>query len=135
MSQRHGAGTISTDSRDRAASPVGAHADLPQEAYLADDDDAMASPGGKFHPGRVSETGKTSPLWHLEAVPILHWHSDTFDLSENVELVASSHLHEHPACCQSHANLSPPSAIRAGSMTRQAARFCHSAMAAERRAL
>lgn len=68
-----------------------------KKAYLAVDDDAMASPGGKFHPGRVSETGRTSPLWHLEAVPILHWHSDTFDLPENVELVASSHLHDHQA--------------------------------------
>jgi GMP synthase (glutamine-hydrolysing) len=50
-----------------------------------------------FHPVRVLTAGQSSPLRHLEDVPILHWHGDTFDLPDRVELLASSHVYEHQA--------------------------------------
>lgn len=50
-----------------------------------------------FHPVRMSETGLRSPLRHLDHVPVLHWHGDTFELPEDVELLASSHLYDHQA--------------------------------------
>lgn len=34
---------------------------------------------------------------HVEGVPVLHWHGDTFDLPEGVELLASSHVYRHQA--------------------------------------
>lgn len=38
-----------------------------------------------------------SPLRHVAEVPMLHWHGDTFDLPEGVELLASSPLYPHQA--------------------------------------
>lgn len=56
-------------------------------------------PGGArevgFHP--VSVHAGDSPLRHVEGVPVLHWHGDTFDLPEGVELLASSHVYRHQA--------------------------------------
>lgn len=50
-----------------------------------------------FHPVEILPAGRAGPLAHLVAVPILHWHGDTFTLPEGVELLASSHLYEHQA--------------------------------------
>lgn len=50
-----------------------------------------------FHPISIRDTGKTSPLRHLKDVPVLHWHGDTFDLPDDIELLASSHVYEHQA--------------------------------------
>ncbi len=50
-----------------------------------------------FHPVEVLDAGRAGPLNHLVAVPVLHWHGDTFTLPEGVELLASSHLYEHQA--------------------------------------
>lgn len=43
-------------------------------------------------PVSLSEAGKTGPLRHLEAAPVLHWHGDTFTLPEGAELLASTAL-------------------------------------------
>lgn len=63
--------------------------------------DARVYPGSAkevgFHPVEILEAGASSPLRHLDAVPILHWHGDTFTLPDNVELLASSHVYEHQA--------------------------------------
>jgi GMP synthase (glutamine-hydrolysing) len=37
-----------------------------------------------------TEAGKQSVLRHLEGVPVLHWHGDTFDLPAGSELLAST---------------------------------------------
>lgn len=50
-----------------------------------------------FHPIRIHDHAKETPLRHLEDVPILHWHGDTFTLPDNVELLASSHVYQHQA--------------------------------------
>ncbi|MDB5716771.1 MAG: glutamine amidotransferase, partial [Sphingomonas bacterium] len=34
---------------------------------------------------------------HLEGVPVLHWHGDTFDLPDDVELLASTELYANQA--------------------------------------
>jgi len=49
-----------------------------------------------FHPVTV-RSDLPSPLRHLDGVPVLHWHGDTFDLPERVELLASSHVYAHQA--------------------------------------
>ena len=41
-----------------------------------------------FAPIRLADTGRTSPLRHLEGVPLLHWHGDTFDLPLGAERLA-----------------------------------------------
>ena len=60
---------------------------------------ARVFPGGAkevgFHP--VTVHAKDSPLRHVERVPVLHWHGDTFTLPEGTELLASSHLYDHQA--------------------------------------
>ncbi|MDF8332648.1 glutamine amidotransferase [Novosphingobium cyanobacteriorum] len=48
-----------------------------------------------FHPVTVHDT--EGPLRHVEGVPVLHWHGDTFTRPEGVELLASSDLYEHQA--------------------------------------
>ena len=48
-----------------------------------------------FHPVRLHDAGASSPLRHLQDVPVLHWHGDTFTLPDNVELLASSHLYDY----------------------------------------
>ncbi len=39
----------------------------------------------------------TSPLRHLDGLPVLHWHGDTFALPEGTELLASSERYAHQA--------------------------------------
>lgn len=50
-----------------------------------------------FAPIALSEAAAASPLRHLAGVPLLHWHGDTFDLPDDVELLASSALYRHQA--------------------------------------
>ena len=50
-----------------------------------------------FAPVSVTEAGASSPLRHIDGVPVLHWHGDTFDLPEGVELLASSDAYAHQA--------------------------------------
>ena len=50
-----------------------------------------------FAPVTLTPEGVGSPLRHLEGVPILHWHGDTFDLPEDVELLASTEAFPHQA--------------------------------------
>jgi len=50
-----------------------------------------------FHPVEILDAGRAGPLKSLVAVPVLHWHGDTFTLPEGCELLASSHLYEHQA--------------------------------------
>lgn len=50
-----------------------------------------------FAPVEILPAGAGSPVRHLEQVPVLHWHSDTFDLPEGVELLASSASYRHQA--------------------------------------
>lgn len=50
-----------------------------------------------FAPVAINEAGLGSPLRHIETVPVLHWHGDTFDLPEGVELLASSDKYHHQA--------------------------------------
>ncbi|BBD96869.1 glutamine amidotransferase [Sphingobium amiense] len=62
---------------------------------------ARVYPGGQtelgFKPVTLHATGRESPLRHLDDVPVLHWHSDTFDLPGNVELLASTDRYAHQA--------------------------------------
>ena len=50
-----------------------------------------------FAPLEVLDSGLRSPLRHLNGVRVLHWHSDTFDLPDNVELLASTRHYPHQA--------------------------------------
>ena len=50
-----------------------------------------------FHPVKLHPHAKTSPLRHIEGVPVLHWHGDTFTRPEGVEFLASSHVYDHQA--------------------------------------
>ncbi len=50
-----------------------------------------------FHPVDLHPAGLTSPLCHVANVPVLHWHGDTFDLPDNVELLASTPAYAHQA--------------------------------------
>ena len=43
-----------------------------------------------FAPVAINAAGRGSPLRHIEDVPVLHWHGDTFDLPPGVELLAST---------------------------------------------
>jgi GMP synthase (glutamine-hydrolysing) len=66
-----------------------------------------AALGASVYPGPVKEVGfasvdltdvgAASPLRHLADVPVLHWHGDTFDLPEGVELLASTAAYPHQA--------------------------------------
>ncbi|MET0372554.1 MAG: glutamine amidotransferase [Sphingobium sp.] len=62
---------------------------------------APVYPGGRmelgFAPVALSEAGAASALRHLADVPVLHWHSDTFDLPPGVELLASTDAYAHQA--------------------------------------
>jgi GMP synthase (glutamine-hydrolysing) len=63
--------------------------------------------GARIYPGtareigwgdvRLTELGLTSPLRHLEAKPVLHWHGDTFDLPSGAELLASTDAYPNQA--------------------------------------
>lgn len=50
-----------------------------------------------FAPVTLSATGRNSPLRHLDDVPVLHWHGDTFDLPPGTELLASTGRYPHQA--------------------------------------
>lgn len=50
-----------------------------------------------FAPIQLSPAGLPSPLRHLEGVPLLHWHGDTFDLPDGAELLASTDDYAHQA--------------------------------------
>lgn len=50
-----------------------------------------------FHPVTIHPAGLAGPLRHVDDVPVLHWHGDTFTLPEGVELLASSALYPHQA--------------------------------------
>jgi GMP synthase (glutamine-hydrolysing) len=66
-----------------------------------------AALGSRVYPGPVKEVGfapiainaagQRSPVRHLAEVPVLHWHGDTFDLPDGVELLASSDHYAHQA--------------------------------------
>lgn len=64
-----------------------------------------AAMGARVYPGPVKEVGfhplcrvdQASPLRHLADVPVLHWHGDTFDLPDDVELLGSSEAYPHQA--------------------------------------
>lgn len=43
-----------------------------------------------FAPVTLNAAGLASPLRHIADVPVLHWHGDTFDLPEGVELLATT---------------------------------------------
>ena len=43
-----------------------------------------------FDPISLSEAGRASPLRHLDGVPMLHWHGDTYDLPAGATLLAST---------------------------------------------
>jgi GMP synthase (glutamine-hydrolysing) len=48
-----------------------------------------------FAPVALNDAGRNSPLRHLEGVKVLHWHGDTFDLPQDVELLASTDQYSH----------------------------------------
>jgi GMP synthase (glutamine-hydrolysing) len=50
-----------------------------------------------FAPVVLNQAGAGSPLRHVAAVPVLHWHGDTFDLPAGVELLASTPDYPHQA--------------------------------------
>lgn len=64
-----------------------------------------AAMGARVYPGPAKEIGfhpldsidRTSPLRHLADTPLLHWHGDTFDLPDDVELLASTTAYRHQA--------------------------------------
>lgn len=62
---------------------------------------ARVYPGGRkeigWGPLQLTSAGRASALSHLEGVPVLHWHGDTFDLPEGCELLASTDLFERQA--------------------------------------
>lgn len=62
---------------------------------------ARVYPGGRtelgFAPVTLNAAGAGSALRHLTDVPVLHWHSDTFDLPDGVELLASTQTYAHQA--------------------------------------
>ena len=65
--------------------------------------------GARVYPGKakeigwspiaLTEAGRASPLAHLAGCDhrVLHWHGDTFDLPDGVELLASTKLTAHQA--------------------------------------
>jgi GMP synthase (glutamine-hydrolysing) len=50
-----------------------------------------------FAPVTLSEAGARSPFRHLDGVPLLHWHGDTFELPEGSELLASTPAYPNQA--------------------------------------
>ncbi|MBV8133135.1 MAG: glutamine amidotransferase [Alphaproteobacteria bacterium] len=63
---------------------------------------------------QLSEAGRSGPLGRFAAVPVLHWHGDTFDLPEGTQLLASTEmcpnqafsLGPHALACQFHPEIS-----------------------------
>ncbi|WOK36491.1 glutamine amidotransferase [Sphingomonas sp. C3-2] len=50
-----------------------------------------------FYPLAINDNGIRSPVAHLADQHILQWHGDTFDLPDNVELLASTPRYPHQA--------------------------------------
>lgn len=50
-----------------------------------------------FHPVNFTPEAQAGPLRHLDGLPMLHWHGDTFHLPEGVELLGSTPLYPHQA--------------------------------------
>ena len=50
-----------------------------------------------FHPLTIAQVPEAAPLGHLQGVPVLHWHGDTFDLPAGAQLLASSERYVHQA--------------------------------------
>jgi GMP synthase (glutamine-hydrolysing) len=50
-----------------------------------------------FHPVNFTPEALAGPLRHLDGLPMLHWHGDTFTLPPEVELLASTPLYAHQA--------------------------------------
>lgn len=50
-----------------------------------------------FHPLTLASSAAAAPLRHLEGVPVLHWHGDSFELPAGAELLASSERYAHQA--------------------------------------
>ncbi len=50
-----------------------------------------------FAPVTLNPSGSESALRHVADVPVLHWHGDTFDLPDGVELLASTAAYPHQA--------------------------------------
>lgn len=50
-----------------------------------------------FHPLTIGGSETAAPLRHLEGLPVLHWHGDTFDLPAAAELLASSERYRNQA--------------------------------------
>jgi GMP synthase (glutamine-hydrolysing) len=56
---------------------------------------AKVAPGKKelgFSPLTLTDAGGQSPLKHLDGVPVLHWHGDTFDIPAGAKLLASTDI-------------------------------------------
>lgn len=50
-----------------------------------------------FAPVALNAAGAESPLRHIDGVPMLHWHGDSFELPGDVELLASTEAYRHQA--------------------------------------
>jgi GMP synthase (glutamine-hydrolysing) len=48
-------------------------------------------------PITLTPEGQSGPLRHLENVPVLHWHGDTFDLPAGAKLLASTPITQNQA--------------------------------------
>ena len=82
-------------------------ADLPTLGVCLGSQLIAAALGARVHPGSVREVGfapltltdggAASPLRHLDGVYVLHWHGDTFELPENVDLLAGTATYRHQA--------------------------------------
>lgn len=69
--------------------------------------------GGTVHPGEngkeigwspiiLTDAGRRSPLRHLEGIPVLHWHGDTFTTPPDAELLASTAKYANQAFAAGH---------------------------------
>src|SRR3546814_20533631 len=67
---------------------------------------APVYPGGRmelgFAPVMLHGAGAGSPLRHLDGLPVLHWHSDTFDMPSGVELLAPPESYAHQTFHRGH---------------------------------
>lgn len=45
----------------------------------------------------LNDAGTGSPLRHLDGLPVMHWHGDTFDLPDGTELLASTPAYRNQA--------------------------------------